>query len=131
MTRMLSPGRPNAGAIRFPEGIKEFAREVTFKSTGQLLRNSGLDSGGAPRKNWQPYGSQFRCNIQPVGNPTPAGITAEQINEASTHAVNADTGVDVKLSDRVQVDGRTYEVTAVVNKTGAMSRYFEVKEAVQ
>lgn len=94
------------------------------------------DGGGGQIERWDPVATGVACRLHPAsvtsGGGTGIAPGGGRLNDATTHIVTFDAKGDVKLEDRIVVDGdeTTYEVLAI-RSGGAweIARHAEVKEA--
>ncbi len=91
-------------------------------------RTQTSDGGGGSTTAWAAT-QTVACRISPVAGGE-SSSTGDRISDESTAVVTFGAGTDVKESDRLQVAGRTYDVT-LVRTRGAyeITRRCEVKEA--
>lgn len=83
------------------------------------------DAGGGVTQTWTVTETGVPCRIAPLSGTR--GMTAERIDERSTHTVTVPAGTDITAADRFDIDDRgTYEVTAARERTNERTRVFEV-----
>jgi hypothetical protein len=87
------------------------------------------DGGGGASQIWQTSGTA-NCRIYPVSSRAMSRVIGGAISERSTHYIEAVLGTQVALVDRVVIPARgTFEVTAVLERTSALTTVFEVFQA--
>lgn len=115
---------------RFPAAAKETGRNRGLTGSATVYKNEPVDDGGgASTPNWVIL-AQFRAGIDEISTVAPAGLVAEQINEASTHIISFDPGVPVTTDHRVEIEGRMWTLTAKQDFTDALIDRFEAREVI-
>lgn len=102
---------------------------LTFTDTAYLLRGTVADdSGGGGTTVWGTVGTAD-CRIDPMVRGGNEAVVANRLDDRSTHVVTCPPGTPVPIDGRVEVSGRgVYEVTAVRDRTGELTRVFEAAQ---
>jgi hypothetical protein len=84
------------------------------------------DGGGGADQTWLARGTAD-CRIYPVSARRESRLVGGAISEQTTHFVEMVAQTEVQLTDRIVVGNRgTFEVTAVPQRTGALTTVVEV-----
>lgn len=86
------------------------------------------DGGGGQVESYEP-GPVVAARIAPAGRIDVEGVKGGRVDERTTHIVTVPAGTPVAGSDRILMDGTTFEVTAVRTRSDELLRRVEVKEA--
>lgn len=123
-------GLRGPGQDIFPEQAKQQARDIALEEdAAQVFRNSATDDGGGDFKaEWKPLGEPVDGRIDAVGRKGAEKILGEQIDEATSHVVTLEPGVDVTPDDRVEIEGQMWTITGKAIFTDAASTQLPVRE---
>lgn len=100
---------------------------IALDDTGYVIRGSYADdSGGGVTSTFGTAGT-YACRVDPLTSRS--GLTANQIDERSTHVISVAPGVDAAVSDRFRIGTTDYEITAVRTRTDEQIRELEAIEA--
>jgi hypothetical protein len=126
----VKAGLPGPAQDIFPEEAKEEARSVGLKDLVKILRNEGEVKSGVKKDKWEVVEEDVRATIENAqfGGPRSRYLTAEQINEKSTHIIHLDPTAEVQSGDRIERDGDTWAVLAVGTRTEEATIYVEAKQ---
>lgn len=125
-------GLRGPGQTIFPEEAKEQARRVGLKEEAALIYTLEQveDAGGDWSDKWVPQGARVRGRIDPVGSSR--GTTdsfAAGIRESTTHIISLDPDVVVTDKDHIEIEGRTWTITADEIVTEASTKMVQVAGA--
>lgn len=123
---IVKNGLPGPGQTLFPEGAKEEAVSAALTDEIKILRNEGGVDAGVREEDWEEV-EVVRGRIDIVGVRLPNKMTADQVNEGTTHVIHIDKGADIKSGDRVERTGETWAVLAVGARTDQPTIYAEAK----
>jgi len=100
--------------VSFPaDELDEIRAEAVelLTANGKVSKfTSASDGAGGTIESWV-TGAAIPCRLAPLGS-SPAGRTADRLDERTTHVVTLPAETDVTTDDRVEVEGHTYTVTA-------------------
>lgn len=99
-----------------------------------LVRTVEPDGAGGQRETFTPATPTVACRLAPAGGGElrqagGASQSGDWISDRTTHVLTVPFGVALSEVDRVQVNGATYEVTAVRTRSFEFVRRVEVREA--
>ncbi len=98
----------------------------SLSTTGYQLAGAGtVDQSGGEIQTWGTAGT-FACRIDPLAGGE--RVFGERMSDRSTHIVTLPPNSTVDHNDRFQIDGDTYEITAVRSATAERARRLEVVE---
>jgi len=92
------------------------------------------DGGGGSVERWTPVATGVPCRLHPASAAAGGGagmdVGGGRLNDETTHIVTLNPKTDVRLEDRIDVDGALFEVLTV-RRGGAweLQRHAEVKGA--
>ena len=123
-------GLRGPGQDIFPEAAKQEARNIALvEEAAQVFRNTPTDDGGGDvHDKWQPLGNKVAGRIDSVGRKGAEQLFGEQIDEATSHVVTLEPGVDVTPDDRVEIEGIMWTITGQAIFTEAASTRLPVRE---
>lgn len=99
---------------------------LALSDTGYILSLSGTtDAGGGEIQTWGTAGTAA-CKIESLGGGET--VVASQLSDRSTHLITLPPLVTVDHDDRFEVNGDTYEITAVRSRTAEWTRAVEAVE---
>lgn len=99
---------------------------LSLSATGYRLAESGTtDAGGGEVVTWGTAGT-FPCRIDSLGGGE--SVVGDRLSDRSTHVVTMPPNTAIDHKDRFEVDGDTYEITAVRTATAELARRMEVVE---
>lgn len=93
-----------ADAMELLPGICQI---VTFTETS--------DGAGGITESWT-AGPDTRCRLAPLGS-SPAGVTADRLDERTSHVITLPARTTVTTDSRIQLEGRMWQVTARRTRT--------------
>jgi head-tail adaptor len=85
------------------------------------------DFGGGRTETWG-TGGTVPARIGPVGGGERAGGPGARIDDRTTHIITLPASTEITSSDRLNVGGTEYEVTAVRTRSWEITRRVEVRE---
>lgn len=101
---------------------------LALSDQGRVLTSGGTDDAGGGIRGSYTAGSYMPCRVDPLG--TRGGITAEQVDERSTHIITTPPGTSVTTRDQFEVTNRgTFEITAVRTMSAEIVRELEAVAA--
>jgi head-tail adaptor len=83
------------------------------------------DGGGGFTETFTAAGT-FSCHVAPIGGGE--RVVGGRISDRTTHVLSVPAGTTISAADRVVVDGKTFEVTAVRTRSWEIVRRVEVRE---
>lgn len=93
--------------------------ESVFSTSCAILRFTKTgNAGGSVTKTWTPVHSNVPCRIA-AQSGGPAGEVAGKPDERSVQVATLPWDADLRLTDRIECEGRTYEVTQIPNRNMA------------
>ena len=115
-------GGSNAASITRLRG----AMFLYFTDVGYVLELSGSsDSGGGEVQAWGTAGT-FDCRVDALAGGE--SVTGNRLSDRSTHLISLPPNSTVDHNDRFKVNGDTYEITAVRNRTDEFHRELEAAQ---
>ena len=129
---LVQQGFPGPGQEVFPEQAREQGRRLGLGTTDDplseatVLRANATNAGGVTKTTWTPDVDAVRARIDPGGAGTP-GVRGDTMDESSTHVITFDQEVTLTTKDRVSIDGATWIVTAVEDRTDKLVQRAEVR----
>lgn len=97
---------------------------------GWNLRGTFVSDQGGGGTATYVSGGTVSCRIDPLARAGDERVVGGRLDDRSTHKVTVPAGTDVTTPDRFQIAGRgVYEVTAVHDRTGELTKVFEVVSA--
>lgn len=101
---------------------------LALSGTAIIQRSTATsDSGGGASVAWANVGTAA-CRVYPVTTRGRSGLVGGQIDEHTTHYCMLPLGTSVTTSDRIVVDGATFEVTMALDHTDSFSTLIEVTQ---
>lgn len=102
--------------------------EEQLLDTGRIVRYERKPDGAGSHDETYTPGPELPCSIAVIGRTGASSTGGNQLNEASTHVTAWPSGTEVSASDRCEVNGVTYSITAL-REFGALNatRRVEVK----
>jgi hypothetical protein len=123
---LTKSGLPGPGQVIFHEDAKEEAVRIALTDEIKILRNEGAVDAGVREEDWEEV-EVVRGRIDIVGVRLPNKMTADQVNEGTTHVIHLDKDANIKSGDRVERAGETWAVLAVGARTDQPTIYAEAK----
>jgi len=94
---------------------------------GWHLRGTFVSDGGGGGTATYVSGGTVFCRIDPLARAGNEEVTGGRLSDRSTHRVTAEPTVVIDNADRFEIANRgVYEVTAVHDRTGELTKVFEV-----
>lgn len=109
--------------------IRDEANRWLPSSATILTHSKTADGGGGFNETYTP-GQPIDCRLAPIGGGEDGSTRGERISDRTTHVLTLPAHTTIEEPDRVTVDSRTYEVTAVRKRPALeVVRRVEVREA--
>lgn len=122
------PGLRGPGQDVFPEDAKQHGRDLGLTEDATILKNEATDDGGGSKvDNWIVQESEIPGRVDPLSTVKSSGIVAGQVNEESTHVISLDPKATVSTKSRIEIDGKTWAVTAQRERTDELIIRVEAK----
>lgn len=126
----------DVSAAEITEARRDYEVELLPDTATQKRPTNASDGGGGRIPSWTVVGT-LACRLEPYGGATSArgaggesdNHPGERLESRISHMVSLPAGADVRLTDRLEINGTTYEVNILRERAAwELSRRVEVKE---
>jgi hypothetical protein len=114
-------------SARDVEYARAAANQTLTSEARVFVYSSAPDGAGGTNESYTGMPGTVNCRIAPLGGGE-GGSVGARVDARTTHVLTFPAGTAVTASDRVNMENRVYEVTAVRVRSNEITRRVEARE---